>query len=163
MSKPQMILVSLVIAATAAATERTPEGRAVDTVLTRFHAAAAAADGESYFGLFTDGAVFIGTDAAERWNLPDFKTFAEPYFARGRGWTYTATARNIVVSPDGATAWFDEILWNDSYGICRGTGVLVRTDEGWRIAQYHLAIPIPNELSKELTTRIKEHENRPTD
>ena len=59
---------------------------------------------------------------------------------------------------EGETAWFDEMLWNEKYGTCRGTGVLVLTEQGWRIAQYHLTFPIPNELSAEFTSRIKELE-----
>ena len=52
------------------------------------------------------------------------------------------------------------MLWNDTYGVCRGTGVLVLTEEGWRIAQYHLTFPIPNELSAEITARIKEFQEK---
>ncbi len=84
--------------------------------------------------------------------------FAEPYFSKGRGWTYTATDRNIFIGPGGAVAWFDEMLWNESYGTCRGTGVLVQNEQEWRIVQYHLTFPIPNELSREFTARIKEFE-----
>jgi hypothetical protein len=36
----------------------------------------------------------------------------------------------------------------------------VLTDGGWRIAQYHLTFPIPNELSAEFTARIKDLENQ---
>ena len=50
------------------------------------------------------------------------------------------------------------MLWNEKYGTCRGTGVLVLTEKGWRIAQYHLSFPIPNDLSAEVTSRIKEFE-----
>jgi hypothetical protein len=132
----------------------------VDEVLTAFHNAAAEADGELYFSLFADEAVFIGTDAAERWSVGEFRAFAEPYFSEGRGWTYTAQERHIELAPGGEVAWFDEMLWNDTYGRCRGTGVLVLTEGGWRIAQYHLTFPIPNDLSKEFTARIKEHESR---
>ena len=32
-----------------------------------------------------------------------------------------------AVAADGKTAWFDEMLWNETYGTCRGTGVLVLT------------------------------------
>lgn len=131
---------------------------AVGAVLDGLHRAAAAADGESYFALFTDDGVFLGTDVTERWTVVELRAFAEPYFSAGRGWTYTPRERHVVVSADGDTAWFDEILDNDSYGTCRGTGVLVLTDSGWRIAQYHLTIPIPNALARELTARIKEHE-----
>ena len=35
---------------------------------------------------------------------------------------------------------------------------MVLTANGWRIAQYHLTFPIPNDLSSEFTARIKEFE-----
>ncbi len=130
---------------------------AVATVLDHLHRAAAEADGAAYFALFTDDAVFLGTDATERWTLPEFRAFAEPYFANGRGWTYTTTERHVDVAPGGGVAWFDEILWNDTYGTCRGTGVLIHTGAAWRIVQYHLTIPIPNELAAEIATTIKAH------
>jgi len=128
---------------------------AVDAVLTGFHRAASEANGELYFSLLADDAVFIGTDATERWSVDEFKAFAEPYFSQGRGWTYETTERHIFVSSDGATAWFDEMLWNDAYGTCRGTGVLNLTDDGWRIVQYSLSIPIPNDLAGDFSARIK--------
>ena len=139
------------------AAELNPED-AVATILDSFHAAAATADGETYFELLTDNAIYIGTDAAERWTVDEFRSFAEPYFDSGRGWTYTATERHVDLAPDGTVAWFDEILWNESYGTCRGTGVLLLTENGWRIAQYHLTFPVPNALAKEFTAKIKAHD-----
>jgi len=133
---------------------------AIGEVLDAFHDAASRADGALYFSLFAKDAVFIGTDATERWSVDEFKAFAEPYFSKGRGWTYTKTERHIDLAVSGKTAWFDEMLWNDAYGTCRGTGVLVLTEKGWRIAQYNLTFPIPNELSAEFTSRIKELEEK---
>jgi len=133
-----------------------PMSAAVDAVLTDFHRAASEADGERYFSLLAEDAVFMGTDAGERWSVAEFQAFAEPYFSQGRGWTYETTERNIFLSPDGAVAWFDEMLWNESFGACRGTGVLKLTADGWRIVQYSLSIPIPNELAGDVTARIKE-------
>lgn len=132
----------------------------VGAALDALHGAAARADGAAYFALFTPDAVYIGTDASERWTLAQFRAFAEPYFARGRGWTYTLRpgTRHVALSPDGQVAWFDELLDSGSYGTSRGTGVLVRTADGWRIAQYHLTFPIPNDLAREFTGRIREHE-----
>ena len=148
--------IMIVIAAVAQCAEPAKADEAVDRALSAFHAAAAGADGEVYFSLLADDAVYIGTDATERWTADEFKSFAEPYFSQGRGWTYTATDRHIAVAPGGSVAWFDEMLWNETYGVCRGTGVLVEDDDGaWRIVQYHLTIPIPNELAREFTTRIK--------
>ena len=132
----------------------------IATVLDGFHAAAARADAPAYFGLFAPGGVFIGTDASERWSVAEFQAYAEPHFSKGRGWTYLPRSRSVVLGPDGRTAWFDELLDSQSYGTARGAGVLVRRPEGWRIAQYALSFPIPNDIARELTARIREHEAR---
>lgn len=128
---------------------------AAAAALESFHQAAAEADGETYFALFAPGAIFLGTDPLERWTIAEFKAFAKPYFDDGRGWTYTATRRFVGLSPDGYTAWFDEDLTNASYGMTRGTGVLQRIGNDWRIAQYSLSIPVPNDLTKDLAKRIR--------
>jgi hypothetical protein len=36
--------------------------------------------------------------------------------------------------------------------------VLVRRPEGWRIAQYALSFPIPNDLAQDMTKRIRAFE-----
>ena len=127
----------------------------VATVLDDFHDAAAKADGKRYFRHFAPEAVFLGTDATERWTLAEFRAFAEPYFEKGRGWTYVAGERHVTIGPEGTTAWFDERLQNEKYGECRGTGVLVRIDGRWRVAQYNLTIPIPNEIGLEVVRMIR--------
>lgn len=127
----------------------------VAALLDRFHTAAAKADGPAYFGLFAPEAVFIGTDATERWTLAEFKAFAEPYFSKGKGWTYTPRDRHVNLVPGADVAWFDEMLDNASYGACRGTGVLRKIDGAWKIAQYHLTIPVPNSLAKQVVALIR--------
>jgi hypothetical protein len=129
---------------------------AVGAVLDTLHRAASEADGDLYFSLFAVDAVFLGTDAAERWSIEQFKAFAQPYFSKGQGWTYVPGERHVDILPGGSTARFDEILSNEAYGICRGTGVLVLTPQGWRISQYSLSIPIPNDLAKDIVRRIRE-------
>ncbi len=114
-------------------------------LLDAFHDAASRGDEEAYFSMFTDEGIFLGTDPGERWTVEQFRTYAHPYFSEGRGWTYTPKERNVIVSSAGGTAWFDELLENEKYGTCRGTGVALRTVEGWRIAQYSLTFLIPNE------------------
>ena len=133
---------------------------AIGEVLDAFHDAASRADGALYFSLFAEGAVFIGTDATERWTVDELRAFAEPYFSKGRGWTYTKTERHVYVSDNGETAWFDEMLWNDNYGTCRGTGVLRLTGDGWKFVQYNLTIPIPNDLARDFADRIKKFEEQ---
>ncbi|MFM7784830.1 MAG: nuclear transport factor 2 family protein, partial [Gammaproteobacteria bacterium] len=86
--------------------------QAIARTLDAFHAAAAAADGERYFALFTAQAVFIGTDATERWTLEQFRDYALPLFARGTGWVYRPRERHITLAdlPCACIAWFDELL-----------------------------------------------------
>ena len=130
--------------------------RAIAGVLEDFHDAAAKADEERYFQHFTPDAVFLGTDATERWTYAQFRAWAKPQFANGKGWTYFARDRHIFISPNGDCAWFDEMLDNKKLGECRGSGVLVRIDGVWRIAQYHLVLPVPNDLADELVRRGRE-------
>ena len=129
------------------------ETQTVAHVLDDFHLAASAADSARYFGHFSPDAVFIGTDITERWTLPEFQAYAAPHFKAGRGWTYKPRQREVFVNGD--TAWFDETLYNAQFGMTRGTGVLVRIDETWKIAQYHLTLPVPNDLIYQLVEMIE--------
>lgn len=139
-----------------AAEDLSVEQAAIATVLDAYHAAAAAGNWEAYFALMSDDGVFLGTDASERWPKEEFRAYA----GNRRGWVYLPTDRHINVTPDGNSAWFDEILSSESFGTTRGTGVLIKTASGWKISQYHLTIPIPNPLARQLTDTIKEFEAR---
>jgi len=127
----------------------------ISAVLDELHAAASAADEAQYFDLFDDTGVFIGTDATERWPIDEFRAYAHAHFSTGVGWTYTPTIRHVDVSADGNTAWFDELLDNANYGTCRGTGVLIRQGDDWKITQYHLTVPIPNDLLPNVAQQIR--------
>jgi hypothetical protein len=136
----------------------TPEEAAAAVVLDALHGAASRADGATYFDLFTPDATYIGTDVTEHWSIAEFRAYAEPYFNRGRGWTYTPRSRSLTLAPlDGrCVVWFAEALDSQSYGTSRGTGVLVRGEDGqWRIALYALTFPIPNALARDMTARIR--------
>ena len=131
---------------------------AVAAVLDELHDAASKGDGQRYFSLFAPDAVFFGTDASERWPISEFRAYAMERFRQGSTWTYHVVQRHVSITEDGHTAWFDERLHNDKYGECRGTGVLVESDGRWRIAQYNLTIPIPNEIALEVVAMIKRAE-----
>jgi ketosteroid isomerase-like protein len=131
---------------------------AVAAVLDDWHAAAAAADEARYFGHFAPEAVFLGTDATERWTVDEFRKYAHPYFAKGKAWSFRAVSRHVAFSKDGSVAWFDEALDTPNLGPSRGSGVLVRTPAGWKIAHYDLSVPIPNDLMKEVKERIEQYE-----
>lgn len=135
--------------------ERSSVVTTIEAVLDDFHQAASDADEEHYFGHLAPKSVFLGTDASERWTKTQFRAFVHPYFSRGQGWTYEAVERHVTLSADGSVAWFDEHLENSSYGTCRGTGSLQLHDGIWKIEQYNLTIPVPNELSKDLVAMIR--------
>jgi hypothetical protein len=130
----------------------------ISLVLDNFHQAASEAKQQQYFDLLSDKAVFIGTDATERWDKNTFKAFAKPYFDKGQGWIYIPRNRHLTLSASGQVAWFDEMLDSQSYGECRGTGVLELTENGWKISQYHLTIPVPNGLAKNVVKQIKQQQ-----
>ena len=121
----------------------------INNVVDAWHLAAATANFESYFDLMSEDAIFIGTDATENWNKTDFQAYAKPHFEKGKAWNFTTLQRNIYFSADKKTAWFDELL-DTQMKICRGSGVLTKVENEWKIAHYVLSMTIPNELSKDV-------------
>ena len=150
---------ALVAALATPAVAATPE-EDIAAVLDRLHAAASKADGPAYFALFKPDAVFLGTDVTERWTIPAFRAYAQPWFDKGQGWTYAARERQVTIAPVDCrcVAWFDEVLDSQSYGTARGTGTLLLTPQGWRVSQYALTFPIPNDVADEVIARIKAFE-----
>ena len=120
------------------------EKEAVNTMLNAWHKSASEASFDSYFTSMAKASVFIGTDASENWRKADFKKFSKPFFDRGEAWDFKSLERNVYIADDGKTAWFDELL--DTWmGVCRGSGVLAKTEDGWKIEHYVLSVTIPNE------------------
>ena len=70
----------------------------VAATLDAFHGAAADSNFDDYVSHMSDDIVFLGTDGSERWQGPAFRDFAQPYFARGQGWTYLPGERHISTS-----------------------------------------------------------------
>jgi len=126
----------------------------IGSVTTRWHFAAAHGLYDLYFDLMSDDAVFMGTDATERWTKAEFMEYAREPFADGEGWTYTPSDQHIAFSADRQTAWIDEILKNEKYGTLRGTGVLVNDDGSWKIAHYSLTFLVPNAKAEQVVELI---------
>ncbi|WP_435416440.1 nuclear transport factor 2 family protein [Polaribacter aestuariivivens] len=116
----------------------------VDTFLVNWHKAASDANFENYFGALDDTSIYIGTAAEEVWTKEQFAAFSKPYFDRGKAWSFTTLQRNIYVHKTGNIVWFDELL-NTWMGTCRGSGVLEKTNDSWKIKHYVLSVTIPND------------------
>ncbi len=139
----------MVIASCASVQNIDAEKALITTMLDNWHKAAANADYNAYFNVMTEESIFIGTDATENWNKEAFQKFAKPYFDKGKAWNFTALDRNIYLSKDGKTAWFDELL-NTQMKICRGSGVLTKDNTGWKIRHYVLSMTIPNDNTNDV-------------
>ncbi|KAF2515443.1 nuclear transport factor 2 family protein [Flavobacterium salilacus subsp. salilacus] len=125
------------------------EKEIINALLNDWHVAAANADYTGYFSKIADDGYFIGTDAKENWDKKAFAIFAKPHFDKGKAWDFKTLERNIYFSKDGKTAWFDELL--DTWmKVCRGSGVLEKEGNEWKIKHYVLSMTVPNEVTKEI-------------
>ncbi|MFY0653260.1 MAG: nuclear transport factor 2 family protein [Cyclobacteriaceae bacterium] len=116
----------------------------ITKLLDEWHVAAAEADSEKYFGSMSETCRYLGTDASERWTKAQFREFAKDAFEHKRTWKFVPSERKLKVEKGIKFAWFDELL--DTWmGPCRGSGVLIKTEEGWKIDQYSVTILVPND------------------
>ena len=120
------------------------EKKDIDGSLDLWHQAAATADEVAFFGFMTEDCIYLGTDKTEKWKRDELRMWSEKYFDRESAWSFEPLEREIYFSLDGKTAWFDEKL-NTWMGICRGSGVLTKTNDGWKLRHYNLAVLVPNE------------------
>jgi hypothetical protein len=132
------------------------EKLAIHNLLDSLNVTAARADFNGYFNYYTEDAIFIGTDATENWNKQEFMDWARPAFENGKTWNFTALERNIYFDQSGNTAWFDELL-NTQMKLCRGSGVLVKKGNEWKVQQYVLSVTMPNS-QLDAAIKIKEDE-----
>lgn len=150
MKKQLLLLLSLVVlGCKSTMSDQTTAKAELNTTLDAWHKAAAEADASTYFGMMTDDAIYIGTDATENWDKKAFEAFAKPYFDKGKAWSFTALKRHIYFDSSGKLAWFDELL-NTQMKLCRGSGVAVKIGKEWKIKHYVLSMTIPNDNTNEV-------------
>ncbi len=125
----------------------------INQFLNAWHKAASEANAKVFFESMTDNSIYIGTDAKERWSKTEFISFAKPYFDKGTAWDFKPYDRDVHVTSEGRYAWFSELLttW---MGVCRGSGIVVKTRDGWKIEQYHLSVTVPNDVIRDFITLI---------
>lgn len=128
----------------------------INVFLDQWHQDAANVDREAYFGKIDDRGIYIGTDASEIWTKQEFYDWAEPQFTGdGKAWDFKAIDRNIYTEGGCNLVWFDELL---SYtgGVLRGSGVLIKRKDGWKILHYVLSLPVPNDKFRAVLQAMKE-------
>lgn len=119
--------------------------KAIHQLMDAWHKAAAEADADAFYGKMTEDGIYIGTDISERWLRDELRSWAKSAFDKAPAWDFKAKDRVIYLDPNDADlAWLEETLetW---MGPCRGSAVLKRTTDGWRIKHYHLAVAVPND------------------
>lgn len=131
----------------------------INKLLDQWHKDVANSDFDAYFNKMSQNAVFIGTDASENWTVQQFKDFAKPHFDKKKTWDFKPYDRNVFFNKNGDIAWFDEVL--DTWmGVCRGSGVLSKKNNSWRIEHYVLSIVIPNEDVTKIVDIKKEKDSQ---
>ncbi len=125
----------------------------VNLFIDQWHEAAAKTNSDVFFGSMAEESIYIGTDAKERWTKAAFFSFAKPYFDKGKAWDFKPYDRDLHFSADGQYVWFSELL-STWMGVCRGSGIISKTMDGWEIRQYHLSVTVPNEVIKDFITLV---------
>ncbi len=119
----------------------------VNLIVDNWHKDVANSNFDAYFNAMTNDAIYIGTDASENWTKKQFMAFSKPYFDKKQTWNFKPLERHIFISDDGKTVWFDELL--DTWmHLCRGSGVLIKQGNDWKIKHYVLSVTVPNDSIK---------------
>ncbi len=148
MIKHIVFFITFVLSLVACQNKLDNKPKEINTLLDNWHLAATNADIDNYFFALSDDAIYIGTDASERWTKDEFHGFCKPYFAKDKAWDFKAYDRKIYFSEDQKTVWFNELL-NTWMGICRASGVLSLKDGEWKISHYQLSVTVKNENMKQ--------------
>jgi len=119
--------------------------RLINQKMDDFHDAADKGDRMRYLNHFAEDGVFMGTDDWERWPYEEFSKYVNKHFKDGKGWSYRPVKRFINTNMQKDMAWVDEIVESEKWGRFRGTVVLEKSEQGWKIKHYSLTKLVPNE------------------
>lgn len=117
----------------------------------------------AFFDKIAPDGVYIGTDKTELWHRDEFKVWAKRFFERKSAWAFKPIKRNVYMSADKQTIWFDEQL-DTQMGVCQASGVIRVANTGparFEIEHYQLSIAVPNDVSTPVTKIIKDFEAKP--
>lgn len=94
---------------------------------------------------FHPEALFFGTDDSERWTTDDL---AKLLVESEAGWDMRECLKREVRYISPACVSFFEVVRHLKYGLFRGSGIVVKDDEGqWMIRHYVLSYSVPNKLA----------------
>lgn len=133
----------------------------INKLVDRWHKAAANADFETFFNCMNEEGYYIGTDETEKWNINEFKAFCKPYFEKGSAWDFKPFDRGVYLNEAKDFAWFDEKL-NTWMGVCRASGVVVKTPNSWKIKHYHLSVTVPNDVTRDFIQLVEKYKAEQT-
>ena len=133
--------------------------KVINSIMNQWHKDVANFNFDDYFDKMSADGIFIGTDASENWTITQFKEFAKPFFDKKKTWNFKTLERNIYISKSNGFAWFDELL--DTWmGVCRGSGVLEKENNEWKIKHYVLSVTVPNDDIQKVITAKKENDKK---
>ena len=138
--------------------EKAQQKQIIESFLNEWHLAASQANYANYFDKMDENSVFIGTDATEIWSKKQFENYSKPHFDKGKAWDFKSLERNIYINETGNFAWFDENL-QTKRGTFRGSGVLEKTENNWKLKHYVLSVPIPNDDMNEVVKITRKNDS----
>lgn len=138
--------------------EKEQQKQIIESFLNEWHLAASQANYANYFDKMDENSVFIGTDATEIWSKKQFENYSKPHFDKGKAWDFKSLERNIYINETGNFAWFDENL-QTKRGTFRGSGVLEKTENNWKLKHYVLSVPIPNDDMNEVVKITRKNDS----
>ena len=129
----------------------------INSFIDDWHLNATNANMEAYFDKIDKDGIYIGTDETEIWTKAEFYEWQKPRTKDGVAWDFKAVDRNIYLGENSKYVWFDELL-TFSGGTLRGSGVLIKRKNGWKIMHYVLSLPVPNEKFGAVIEAIENNE-----
>ena len=122
------------------------ERRLIVALLEAHHTAAARKDVQALKNCFAPQGQFIGTDDSEKWSRDEYVL---QLLNSKSGWDMTNCLKQRLIyavprSPN--TAVFFEVVRHAKYGVMRGSGIVIKKRNKWRIAQYILSFSVPNHV-----------------
>lgn len=126
---------------------------AITHTLDEWHAAASLGDSSGFFSRMTPDAVYIGTDATERWTRTSMGKDLGKHFDGKKAWHFIASNRHYAATGNPNVIHIDENLqtW---MGPCRGSGLVRKINGKWYISLYNLANTVPNAHIKEYVSLL---------